>query len=71
MAGTNKPVRITVACAYGDVGHVFTPNGVVRDWLLGNQFAEYAEAETPARPAKFAARAAAKLSTAAQDLLKH
>lgn len=62
MAGTLKKVRLTVACGYGDVGFEFTPTGVVRDWLLSRRYAVIVEeAETPARPAKFGAKAAKKL----------
>lgn len=56
MAGTLKQVRIKVACAYGDVGSTFTPNGTLRDWLIANGYAEL----LPEKPAgvKNKARAA-------------
>ena len=69
MAGTLKQVRITVACAYGDVGHEFTPNGTLRDWLVGNGFAEVIEAASPARPAKIGAKALDKIKGAGKGLL--
>jgi hypothetical protein len=69
MAGTNPKVRIIVACAYGDVGHEFVPNGVTRDWLLANKYAELVEAETPGRPAKLGAKALQKLTDAGKKLL--
>jgi hypothetical protein len=69
MAGTLKKMRITVACAYGDVGHEFTPTAMVRDFLLANRYAVIAEeAEMPGRPAKFAGKAAKKIADGAKSL---
>lgn len=71
MAGTLKAVRIVVACAYGDVGRVFTPNAMDRDFLLNNKYAVLAdEAETPGRPGKLGGKAAKKLADAAGGLFK-
>lgn len=71
MAGTLKPVRIIVACAYGDVGRVFTPNAMDRDFLLGNKYAVLVdEIETPGRPAKLAGKAAKTVKDAAARLFK-
>lgn len=61
MAGTNPKVEIVVACAYGDVGTVLHPNGVLRDCLVGNGYAKVVEAEAPERPARMARKALEKL----------
>lgn len=68
MAGTLVPVRIVVACAYGDVGHTFTPNGVLRDWLVASGFAEIVKPGAGERPAKFTAKAARKVAEGAKRL---
>lgn len=68
MAGTLKPVRFILAWQTYRVGDVITPNGTLRDWLVGNGYATLAEAETPARPAKLGAKAAAKLGADAKAL---
>ncbi len=69
MAGTQVTLELTVACGYGDVGTRLTPNGVVRDWLLNMKYARVVEAASPARPAKLAARAAAKIAQATRTLV--
>jgi hypothetical protein len=65
---SNPEVEIVLACAYGDVGQRLRPNGTLRDWLVGHGFAKIVkpaaagdEAADPARPAKFAQKAKAKL----------
>ena len=69
MAGTLKPVRITVACAYGDVGRIFTPSAMVRDFLIANRYAEFLpEAELPSRPVRMASRAMKKVTEGLKGL---
>lgn len=60
----NPEVEIIVACGYGDVGHRLRPNGVVRDWIVGNGYGKVVEAASPARRAVLSAGAAAKLGAA-------
>jgi len=69
MSGTLKPVEILVACHYGDVGRRLTPNATLRDWLVSQGYAKVVEAETPERPAKLTARAAAKIGAAVKSLI--
>lgn len=69
MAGTLKTVRIKLAWQNYRVGDTFVPNGTLRDWLVGNGYADVVEAETPGRPAKLAAKAAQKLAAATRPLL--
>lgn len=69
MAGTLKRVRIKLAWQNYRVGDEFTPNGTLRDWLVGNGYADVIETETPARPAKFAAKAAQKIAGGSRSLL--
>lgn len=71
MAGTLKKVRFKLAWQNFRVGDTCTPNGTLRDWLVGNGYAEIVEAETPARPAKLAAKAAKKIAEGARGLFKH
>lgn len=78
MAGTLKKVRIKLAWQNYRVGDEFTPNGTLRDWLVGNGYADVIEAASPARPARLSHKAAAKLgeitaklSKAAGDQPKH
>lgn len=71
MAGTLKKVRIIRAWKQYRVGDTITPTGGVREYLVNTGYAELVEAETPARPAKFAGKAAEKLSKAAQGLFKN
>lgn len=70
MAGTQKKVRLTVACGYGDVGHEFVPNGVTRQWLLDRGWAVVVEEAEGGggRPGKLAGKAAQKISDAAKKL---
>lgn len=69
MAGTLKKVRIVVACAYGDVGREFTPNGTLRDWLLAQGYAVVVNGhDLNQRPAKLAGKAARKIADATGKL---
>lgn len=40
MAGTLRAVRFKLAWQHYRVGDVFVPNGTLRDWLIGNGYAE-------------------------------
>lgn len=68
MAGTLVKVRFKLAWQTYRVGDEITPNGTLRDWLLGNGYVELVEAESPARPAKFAAAAAKKIVAGVKNL---
>lgn len=72
MAGTLVKVRFKLAWQNYRVGDEITPNGVLRDWLVGNGYAAIVgsanEAETPSRPAKLAAKAAKKIAEGAKSL---
>lgn len=51
MAGTLVPIRFKLAWQTYRVGDVITPNGTLRDWLIGNGYCEkVAEANTPKVP---------------------
>ncbi len=43
MAGTLKKVRFKLAWQNYRVGDEITPNGTLRDWLVGNGYAEVVE----------------------------
>lgn len=40
MAGTLRPVRFKLSWQTYRVGDVITPNGTLRDWLIGNGYCE-------------------------------
>lgn len=46
MAGTLQKVRFKVAWQGYRVGAVIMPNGTLRDWLIGNGYAEPVSGET-------------------------
>lgn len=51
MAGTLIPIRFKLAWQTYRVGEVITPNGTLRDWLLGNGYCEkVTEANTVKQP---------------------
>lgn len=50
MAGTLKPVKFKLAWQHYRVGDVITPNATLRDWLIGNGFADLADAAAPNTP---------------------
>lgn len=71
MAGTAVPVRFKLAWQTYRVGEVITPTATHRDWLLAHGYVERldaAEAAGPARPGKFAGKAARKLAEAGKTL---
>lgn len=43
MAGTLKKIRFTIAWQSYRVGDEITPNGTLRDWLVGNGYAQIVE----------------------------
>jgi hypothetical protein len=63
MAGTLKSVRFTLAWQTYRVGDVITPNGTLRDWLVGNGYAQVVQdlVQDDGRPATLTRRAVAKL----------
>lgn len=62
MSGTLVQVEFVRSWQQYRVGERITPNGTLRDWLIGNGYARVVdEIERPARPAPMSARAAAKL----------
>jgi len=69
MSGPLKKVRFIAAWQSYRVGDIIQPNGTLRQWLIGNGYAELVEeAETPARPARFSRKAAQKVATGAKQL---
>jgi len=64
MAGTSPEVQITVACAYGDVGHRLRPTAMVRDWLIGMGYAKVLTVDP--KPAVLTARASEKVAGVAR-----
>lgn len=62
MAGTLKKVRFKLAWQNYRVGDEITPNGTLRDFLVGSGFVDIVEVETPVRPARFSRRAAGKVN---------
>jgi hypothetical protein len=58
MAGILKKVRIKLAWQNYRVGDVITPNGTLRDWLIGNGYAELLPEKAP--PVRSKAKAAAQ-----------
>ena len=69
MSGTLKKIRFMVAWQNYRVGDEIEPPGTLRDFLVGNGYAEIIEAEAPPRPAKFSAKAAKKLGELAKSLI--
>ena len=68
MAGTLQPVRFKLAWQNYRVGDVITPNGTLRDWLVGNGYVVVVT-QREERPAQLTHRAARKLAAAPRDLL--
>jgi hypothetical protein len=68
MAGTLKKVRFKVAWQNYRVGDEITPNGALRDWLVGQGYVEIVEVEQPSRPARMTRQAAAKIVDASKRL---
>lgn len=69
MAGTLKSVKFKRAHSVYRVGDVITPNGTLRDYLVGQGYADIVETESPARPARMARKAADKVVAGTRDLL--
>lgn len=68
MSGPLKKVKFKLAWQTYSVGDEITPNGTLRDWLVGNGYVDLVEAETPGRPAKLAHKAAKKIADGAKSL---
>lgn len=49
MAGSLQKVRFKLAWQSYRVGDVITPNGSLRDWLLGNGYVEVVQDTSPVR----------------------
>jgi len=50
MAGTEKFVRFKLAWQDYRVGDVIQPSGTLRDWLVGNGYADVIDAGTVEKP---------------------
>ena len=66
MAGTLTKVKFVRAWQNYRVGDEITPNGTLRDWLVGQGFAEVVRAQQVQRPALLSPRAARKLADGAK-----
>lgn len=68
MSGPAKKVKFKLAWQTYMVGDEIEPNGTLRDWLVGNGYADIIETESPSRPAKMAHKAAKKIADGAKSL---
>lgn len=64
MAGTLKKVRFKLAWQNFRVGDEFTPNGTLRDWLVGNGYVDIVVDPKPTGTVGKIGKAAANLGRA-------
>ena len=69
MAGTLKKVRFILAWQQYQVGDIIEPNGVLRDWLVANGYAEVIDTGTVTSPLTRDSTGMSRVKSAAKRLL--